>query len=162
LSDDKLGKMQSLGIDFRIVLEQQGDDSMGWILMQPNNSEASIVALALLHSDGICTFDLTMNGARLRPIRFGSRSCSERERHFHSFVGEAACGRWAISQDRKFLWGSEFFWLCDCSAIKEILEYDGPIHQIRRWAQELLGYFFHVRLPSACSHDEGCRRPYPL
>jgi hypothetical protein len=24
------------------------------------------------------------------------------------------------------------------------LEYDGPIHQVRRWAQELLGYFFHV------------------
>jgi hypothetical protein len=117
---------------------------MGWILMQPDNSEASKVALALLRSEGICTFDLTMNGARLRPIRFGSRSCTERERHYHSFVGEAACGRWAIGQNRKFLWGSEFYWLCDCSAVKEILEYDGPIHQIRRWAQELLGYFFQV------------------
>jgi hypothetical protein len=117
---------------------------MGWILMQPDNSDASKTALALLRSEGTCTFDTTMNGARLRPVRFGSRSCTERERHFHSFVGEAACGRWAISQNRKFLWGSEFFWLCDCSAIKEILEYDGPIHQIRRWAQELLGYFFQV------------------
>ena len=117
---------------------------MGWILMQPDNSEASKIALALLRSDGICTFDLTMNGARLRPVRFGSRSCTERESHYHSFVGEAGCGRWAISQNRKFLWGAEFYWLCDCSAIKEILEYDGPIHQIRRWAQELLGYFFQV------------------
>ena len=117
---------------------------MGWILMQPDNSDASKAALALLRSEGICTFDLTMNGARLRPIRFGSRSCTERECHYHSFVGEAACGRWAISQNRKFLWGSEFFWMCDCIAIKEILEYDGPIHQIRRWAQELLGYFFQV------------------
>jgi len=117
---------------------------MGWILMQPDNSDASKAALALLRSEGICQFDLTMNGARLRPIRFGSRSCTERECHYHSFVGEAGCGRWAISQNRKFLWGSEFFWLCDCSAIKEILEYDGPIHQIRRWAQELLGYFFQV------------------
>jgi hypothetical protein len=42
--------------------------------MQPNNSDASTVALALLRSDGVCTFDLTMNGARLRPIRFGSRT----------------------------------------------------------------------------------------
>jgi hypothetical protein len=117
---------------------------MGWILMQPDDSDASKVALALLRSDGICDFDLSMNGARLRPIRFGSRSCTERECHFHSFVGEAGCGRWAISQNRKFLWGSEFFWLCDCAAVKEILEYDGPIHQIRRWAQELLGYFFQV------------------
>ena len=117
---------------------------MGWILMQPDDSDASKVALALLRSDGICDFDVSMKGARLRPIRFGSRSCTERERHYHSFVGEAGCGRWGISQNRKFLWGSEFFWLCDCAAVKEVLEYDGPIHQIRRWAQELLGYFFQV------------------
>jgi len=51
---------------------------------------------------------------------------------------------WAIGHNRKYLWGSEFYWLCDCSGVKEILEYDGPIHQVRRWAQELLGYFFHV------------------
>ena len=135
---------------------------MGWILMQPDNSDASIAALALLRSEGICKFDLTMNGARLRPIRFGSRSCTERECHFHSFVGEAACGRWGISQNRKFLWGSEFFWLCDCSAVKEILEYVGPIHQIRRWAQELLGYFFQVfHRPARMMRDvDGLTRLY--
>lgn len=37
-----------------------------------------------------------------------------------------------------------FYWLCDCSAMHEILEYDGPIRQIRRWAQELLGYHFMI------------------
>jgi hypothetical protein len=88
---------------------------MGWILMQPDDSGASKVALALLCSDGICNFDVTISGARLRPICFGSRSCTEHERHYHSFVGEAGCGGWSISQNRKFLWGSEFFWLCDCS-----------------------------------------------
>jgi hypothetical protein len=31
--------------------------------MQPDNSEASKIALALLRSDGTCTFDLTMNSA---------------------------------------------------------------------------------------------------
>ena len=41
-----------------------------------------------------------------------------------------------------YLWGMHFFWLCDCDAVKEILEYDGPIHMCRRWAQELLGYTF--------------------
>ena len=135
---------------------------MGWILMQPDDSDASAAALALLRSDGICNFDVTMSGARLRPIRFGSRSCTERERHYHSFVGEAGCGRWAISQNRKFLWGTEFFWLCDCSAIKEILEYDGPIHQIRRWAQELLGYFFQVfHRPARMMRDvDGLTRHY--
>jgi hypothetical protein len=46
---------------------------MGWILMQPDDSDASAAELALFQSDGICNFDVTMNGARLRPIRFGSR-----------------------------------------------------------------------------------------
>jgi hypothetical protein len=124
---------------------------MGWILMQPDDSDASAAELALFRSDGICNFDVTMNGARLRPIRLGSRGCTERERHYHSFVGEAGCGRWAISQNREFLWGAEFFWLCGCSAITGILEYDGPIHQIRR---------FLSSLPSPCAHGEGCRRPY--
>jgi hypothetical protein len=117
---------------------------MGWILMQPNDSDASAVALALLRSEGTCNFDVTMNGARFCPIRFGSRSCTEHECHYHSSGGEAGCGRWAISQNRKVLSGAELFWLCDCSAIKEILGYDGPIHQIHQWAQELLGYFFQV------------------
>ena len=42
------------------------------------------------------------------PIRFGSCSRTEQECHYNAFVGEAGCGRWAISQKRKFLWGSEF------------------------------------------------------
>ena len=57
---------------------------MGWILMQPNDSDASAVALALLRSEGTCNFDVPMNGARLCPIRFGSRSCTEHECHYHS------------------------------------------------------------------------------
>ena len=130
--------------------------------MQQDNSEASKAAPATLRPEGICKFALTMNGARLRPIRFSSRSCTERECHNHSFVGEAGCGRWAISQNRKFLWGSEFFWLCGFSAIKEILEYDGPIHQIRRWAQELLRYFFQVfHCPARMMKDiDGLTRLY--
>jgi hypothetical protein len=34
--------------------------------------------------------------------------------------------------------------LCDCSAMKGILNYDGQIHVVRRWAQELLGCHFAV------------------
>ena len=34
--------------------------------------------------------------------------------------------------------------MCDCSAIKEILEYMGSIPMVCRWAQELLGYQFTV------------------
>jgi hypothetical protein len=119
-------------------------DGFGSIIMQPDDSPASLAATKKLRETGHCDFDLTLGGARLRPVKFDSRKCTEQERHFHSFVGEAACGRWAISKNKKFLWGIYFYWLCDCSAIKEILEYTGSIHVVRRWAQELLGYHFAV------------------
>ena len=117
---------------------------MGFILMQPDDSEASKEALVHLTDQADADFDATSNGARLRPILFGSRHCSTKERHFHSFVGEAACGRWAIGQMRKYLWGTHFYWITDCIALHEFLEYDGPIHQVKQWTQELLGYFFTV------------------
>ena len=119
-------------------------EGMGWILMQPADDEESLKATKLLKETGECKFDLSMNGARLKPIFFGSRSCNEMERKYHSFTGEGACGRWAIGQNRKYLWGCHFYWLCDCSAVKELLEYDGDIAMISRWAQELLGYHFTV------------------
>ena len=119
-------------------------EGMGWILMQPADDEQSIAASMTLSSGGKCLFELSKNGARLQPIAFGSRACTGLERKFHSFVGEAACGRWAISQNRMYLWGSHFYWMCDCAAVKEILDYDGNISMVCRWAQELLGYHFTV------------------
>ena len=119
-------------------------EGMGWILMQPHNDEESINAVQLLLKGDNCLFDLTPEGARLRPIAFGSRACTPMEAKLHSFVGETACGRWAISQNKKFLWGTHFYWICDCMAVQEILEYSGNIHVICRWAQELLGYNFTV------------------
>jgi len=113
---------------------------MAWILMQPDDSPASIAATHLLKEKGTNQFDATMDG----PVRFGSRACLDKEKWFHSFVGEGACGRWGITQNGKVLWGTHFYWLCDCAAVKEILEYDGPITMIKRWAQELLGYHFTV------------------
>lgn len=121
-------------------------DGMAWILMQPADDEESQRATKLLLETGECIFDLCKNGARLRPIAFGSRACTDMERKLHSFLGEIACGRWAIGQNRRFLWGCYFYWMCDCSAVKEVLEYDGSISYICRWAQELLGYHF------ACIH----------
>jgi len=66
---------------------------MGWILMQPDNSAALITATKKLTSTGKCDFDLTKSGAQLRPLCFGSCKCTERERHYHSFVGKAGAGR---------------------------------------------------------------------
>ena len=117
---------------------------MAWILMQPADDPTCVSAMDKLKKEGICLFDLSIAGPRLKPLAFGSRNCSTAERHFHSFVGEAACGRWAISQNRKYLWGQHFFWLCDCLAVKEIIDYSGPIDMILRWSQELLGYNFTI------------------
>jgi hypothetical protein len=117
---------------------------MGWILMQPDDSKESLSALETLNSTGEVLFDVTMDGPRLRPIAFGSRACTDTEKHFHSFVGEIASGRYGIAQNKKYLWGAHFYWLCDCNSIKEVLEYTGPIHMICRWSQELLGYQFTI------------------
>ena len=119
-------------------------EGMGWILMQPAQDEDSQAAVDTLRQKGDCLFDLKVEGPRLQPVAYGSRSCTIAEKTFHSFVGEAACGRWAISQNRKFLWGTHFYWMCDCNAVREILEYEGNIAMVSRWAQELLGYHFTV------------------
>jgi hypothetical protein len=76
---------------------------MSYVLMQPSDDPSSKKALSILERGGPNTFDELMTGARLRPVRFGSRRCTDRERHFHSFVGEAVTGRWAIGQCRRYL-----------------------------------------------------------
>ena len=115
---------------------------MGYILMQPDDSPESLAAIKHLSATGECLFDVSLDGPRLRPVLFGSRSNKSYERDYHSFVGEVACGRWSIAACRKYLWGTLFYWICDCNAVKEVLEYDGSIHQIKRWSQELMAYEF--------------------
>ena len=90
--------------------------------MQPDNSPESLAALLYLESTGECIFDCKHSVPRLIPIIFNSRTNLDHEKDYHSFVGERACGRWAISRLHKYLWGTLFYWLCDCNAIKEILE----------------------------------------
>ena len=47
---------------------------MGYIVMQPDNSPASLLALQHLSKTGKCHFDLDLKGAILYPVAFGSRS----------------------------------------------------------------------------------------
>lgn len=117
---------------------------MGWMLMQPANDDDSRTAMETLKETGECLFDLTSSGPRLRAVANGSRSCIDMEKLFHSFVGEAARGRWVIGQNRRFLWGNHFYWMCDYRAMKEVLAYDGTIAIVSQWAQELLRYHFTV------------------
>jgi hypothetical protein len=115
---------------------------MGFIIMQPDGSEVSMKAMAALKAGEDNAFDTAMTGARLQPIKFGSRKCTESEQHYHSMVGESACGRWAFGKCRRYLFGAHFFWMCECDAVKKLFEYDEPIPQLKRRGQEMLGYKF--------------------
>ena len=110
--------------------------------MHPDDSNEARLATVKLRQKNECDFDLSLDGARLRPILFNSRSCSATKRHYHGFVGEIACGRWAIRMEKRYLWGTHFFWLCDMKTTYKIVYYTGPIHILRRWCQELLAYNF--------------------
>ena len=115
---------------------------MSFILMQPADDEASKVALEILKHTGTNLFDQLLSGARLRPVKFGSRPCTPRESFQHSFPGEAGSGRWSMGQCRRYLWGAHFYWFCDCKDVQAILYYEGPIHALSRLAQELFAYNF--------------------
>jgi hypothetical protein len=121
--------------------------------MQPDDSPASLAALKILQEEGICNFNVTMNGTRLRPVCFGSHGCTDRERSLHSFVGEAGSGRWSIRHNRQFLWDALFYWLCDCSAIREILNYTGPGPRV--------AWISFYGLSSTSPNDAGCGRSQP-
>ncbi len=127
---------------------------MGFILMQPFDDAASKRAVTILESTSEFTFDRLMSGARLQPVRFGSRRCTEHESHYHSFTDEVAAGRYAFSQLRTYLWGAKFYWVCDCSAVSQVTTYLGDVHQLRRWSQELLSYdYTFVHRPNRMMRD---------
>ena len=117
---------------------------MSFILTQPGNDKASVKATRKLLDAGICDFDLHPSAPRLRAISSGMRKCTEGESHYHSFVGEIAALRWAIAKNKLYLWGVTFYVLCDMKTTYRILEYDGPIHSLRRWCQELQNYHFVI------------------
>ena len=77
--------------------------------MQADDSPQSIEAVQKLENTGDCLFDLSLDEPRLRPVFFGYRSNQPYEKHYHSFVGKVACGRWAIICCRKYLWGKKFY-----------------------------------------------------
>ena len=59
---------------------------------------------------------------------------------FHSFVGESTAVHWGISQNRHYLQGTHFYWMCDCKEVQEVVEYTVSIVMVHIWAQELLRY----------------------
>jgi hypothetical protein len=119
--------------------------AMGAALLQPDDSPQAKAAMADEIKGGLCQFDQTLSGLRLRPIAFISRRTSEPEKSYHSYVGEACAGIWAIEKFRPYLFGREFTWLTDCSGLKKFFEGDDiPTHMIQRWRMQLLRYDFTI------------------
>ena len=108
---------------------------MAWILMQPAKDDESTKVAAHLDITGEFLLYMDPNGARLKTISYGSRACTDMEKKFHSFVGESASRRFYIGRNCKYLLRCNFYWMCDCKYIEEILEYTGNIAMIQRWAQ---------------------------
>ena len=78
----------------------------GYILVQSDDSSDSIVTMKHLADTGECLYDLSLDGSRLRPVLFGSRSNLSYESDYHSFVDEVACERWIIGLQPFFLYSN--------------------------------------------------------
>ena len=92
---------------------------MGATLLQAGPSNTAKAAEVNEIAGNACTFDRTVTGSdlRLHPILFISRKTKPQEWSYHSYVGEAATGIWAIEKLRHFLFGKEFTWITDCSGL---------------------------------------------
>ena len=119
--------------------------AMGAALLQPDTSEEALKAMTDENKGEQCLFDLTKSGLRLKPIAFISRRTTPPERSYHSYVGEACAGIWAIEKFRPYLFGREFTWLTDCSGLRRFFEGDDiPTHMMQRWRMQLLRYDFTI------------------
>ena len=133
---------------------------MGAVVLQADSTAESLIEerrISKFDSDGkprdripVSNFDRTINGLRLKPIRFASRRCtSDAKKSYHSYIGEAATVRWAVQKFHRYLYGREFLLLGDCSGLSKFFDPQpgdelSPNHQLNRWRAELLAYQFRI------------------
>ncbi len=118
------------------------------MLAQADPEDADVLAAEQAEAlGGPCMFERTIGDTRfrLRPVIMISRNCTERERSYHSYTGEACAGHWAMNKLRRFLVGKEFTWMTDCSGLKKFFEVDDmPSHVHQRWRVSMLRYMFTI------------------
>ena len=74
-------------------------NAMGAALLQPDEDDQRAMEAMTNEIVGEkCAFDLTKLGLRLYPLTFISRRTAGPERSYHSYVGEACTGVWAIEK----------------------------------------------------------------
>jgi hypothetical protein len=93
-------------------------------------------------------FDLTRSGMRLRPCSMIPCRNTKPEQLYHSFIGEAGAGRWAMGKYQSWLIGQEFVWLSDGGGLTMFFESDkfhsNPVHMVNCLHAELLQYHFRI------------------
>ncbi|CAJ1948175.1 unnamed protein product [Cylindrotheca closterium] len=97
-------------------------NAMGAVLLQADTTEEAEESMRKEIEGGKCEFNKSMSKLRLRPIAFISRICKGKECDYHSFVGEAATGRWAMKKFQQWLIGKEFTWITDCSGLTKFFQ----------------------------------------
>jgi hypothetical protein len=118
--------------------------AQGAVLLQAGCTKAEEEAVHRETKGGQCEFEKKLSGLRLRPVAFISQRRKEPSSR-HSFVGEAATGRWAMLKFKRHLIGREFTWITDCSGLLKFFdtEYEAT-HTIQRWKLELLRFDFTI------------------
>jgi hypothetical protein len=118
--------------------------AQGAVLLQAGCTKEEEEAIQREINGERCEFEKTIGGLRLRPIAFISQRREEPSSR-HSFVGEAATGRWAMLKFKHWLIGCEFTWITDCSGLLKFFEADyEATHTIQRWKLELLRFDFTI------------------
>ena len=122
--------------------------AMAGVLLQADPSDAAAFKHELTEQrGGPCTFDSkrTPTSLRLLPLAYISRRTTTAEQSYHSYIGEASTGVWAIRKFQRYLLGPEFTWMTDCSGLTKFLDSpDLPTHATQRWRQFLLRFAFTV------------------
>ena len=106
------------------LLTDFSSDGFGYCVAQPGNDTPSLEAMKREIAGGDCEF-LTNAQLTLHPVAFGSRRCRDNEKNFHSHIGEAKSGDFAMNKNRHYIWGAPFTWITDCYALRFIMSYTG-------------------------------------
>lgn len=119
-------------------------EAMAAAIMQPEcgSKEEEVIQQEL--RIGKCLFDKTLTSLRLRPIDFVCCMCKGAELNYHSSIGEAATGCWAVNKFKVYLGSWPFMWITECLRLAKFYEMENlPTHQMERWKQEML-WFDHT------------------
>jgi len=116
---------------------------MAMVLCQAECTPEAEEAMMRELKTGVCEFDKSYSGLRLRPVEFYSCLCRGKEQDYHSAAGEFATGRKGMLKFRPYLWYRTFVWLTDCSGILKFDDMDFlPKHQMQRWIMDVLRFDF--------------------